>query len=145
MKWIDLPPIWLAACLGCVWFGPKMAAFLPAQAWIGAAFVGAGLILMLLAVFEMRRHRTTVIPHLEASHLVTSGIFARTRNPIYLGDVLVLTGLLLRWQAHPVLYLLIPLFIFVINRRFIGPEEKRLESRFGDSFAAYCATTRRWT
>lgn len=144
MKWIDLPPIWLAVCLACVWFAPKVEAYLPAQPVVGAAFVGLGLLLMCLAVFEMRRHRTTVIPHLNASALVSSGIFAVTRNPIYLGDVLVLIGVTLRWQAHPALFLLVPVFIIIIRLRFIGPEENRLKAAFGDAFSTYCDKTRRW-
>ena len=63
------------------------------------------------------RQKTTVIPHLEASHLVQSGIFSRTRNPIYLGDALVLTGLVLRFDAVLSL-VLVPAFVWIIERRF---------------------------
>jgi Putative protein-S-isoprenylcysteine methyltransferase len=77
---------------------------------LGGLLVGAGLVLMLLAVAEMRRRKTTVIPHLEADALVTTGVFSRSRNPIYLGDALVLAGLALRWDA-PVALLLVPLFM----------------------------------
>ena len=144
MKWIDLPPIWLAACAACVWFAPKVTPYLPAQSLIGAVLVAVGLVLMCLAVFEMRRHRTTVIPHMHASSLVTSGIFAVSRNPIYLGDAFVLGGLILRWHAHPILFLLIPIFMWIIAYRFIRAEEDRLKEGFGDAFVAYCDTTRRW-
>lgn len=144
MKWLDIPPIWLAACAACVWFAPKVTGYLPAQAVIGAVCVAIGLILMCLAVFEMTRHRTTVVPHMQASALVSSGIFAFSRNPIYLGDALVLAGLALRWHAHPALFVLVPIFMIVIARRFIGPEEARLKATFGDAFVAYCDRTRRW-
>lgn len=144
MKWIDLPPIWLAICAICVWFVPNFEAYLPAQSLIGMIIVVAGLLLMCLAVFEMTRHRTTVIPHLQASSLVTSGIFAISRNPIYLGDALFLSGLILWWHAHPILFLLVPIFMWIITVRFIRPEEERLKEAFGDVFVAYCDTTRRW-
>lgn len=144
MKWIDLPPVWLAACAAVVWFTPKVPAYVPAQAWVGALFVLAGLILMGLAVWEMVKHRTTVVPHMTASALVQTGIFARSRNPIYLGDVLVLAGLILRWNAHAVAWVLIPLFIWVITKRFIQPEEARLTRHFGESFTDYANATRRW-
>ena len=144
MKWFDLPPIWLAAFAVCVWFVPEVGEYLPGQSLIGAVLLVVGLLLMCLAVFEMTRHRTTVIPHLQASKLVTSGVFALSRNPIYLGDALFLGGLILRWQAHPALLLLVPAFMWVITRRFIGPEEKRLKGAFGDAFLSYCDRTRRW-
>jgi protein-S-isoprenylcysteine O-methyltransferase Ste14 len=144
MKWIDLPPVWLAGFAACVWFAPIVNPFLPAQSWIGAALVGVGVLMMCLAVIEMSRHRTTVVPHLQATSLVTSGIFGLSRNPIYLGDAFVLAGLVLRWQAHPALILLVPAFMYVIAFRFIKSEEMRLKTGFGDAFAKYCDTTRRW-
>ena len=144
MKWIDLPPIWLAACVFCVWGAPAHDAYVPAQWFLGAIIIGAGLVLMGLAVFEMRRHRTTVIPHLQPSNLVTSGIFAISRNPIYLGDALFLLGFNLMVYSHPGLLLLVPVFMWIITHRFIGPEEKRLNDAFERDFIAYCSRTRRW-
>ena len=98
---------------------------------------------MVLAVVEMTRMRTTVVPHMQASHLVTSGIFAHSRNPIYLGDCLVLAGFCLIWGA-PAALILVPAFAAVILHRFIGPEEARLHARFGEAFREYCGRTRRW-
>ncbi len=99
--------------------------------------------MMLLAVSEMRKHRTNVTPHLNAVHLVVSGIFKRSRNPIYLGDVLILTGLILRWDAVLALPL-IPVFISILERRFIVLEENRLRITFRANFAKYCQRVRRW-
>ena len=102
MRWIDLPPIWLLAALyAAFWLGQT----LPFETvldhmmvrGIGVGLVMVGLILMGLAVTEMRMKKTTVLPYLQASHLVRTGIFARTRNPIYLGDVFVLVGCILWW------------------------------------------------
>lgn len=98
---------------------------------------------MLLAVTEMRRQKTTVIPHLEADHLVQSGIFKRSRNPIYLGDVLLLAGFILRWDA-PLALPLVPALMWVLQRRFILPEEDRLRRKFGQAFEHYTQTTQRW-
>lgn len=145
---MDIPPVWLVAALGISWWQvrawPLGLSF--GGAWVdfvGGLLVGGGLVLMALAVFEMRRQRTTVIPHLEADRLVTSGIFSRTRNPIYLGDLLVLLGLILRWDA--VLSLpLVPIFLWVIEKRFVIPEEDRLRRKFRADFARYCQKTRRW-
>ncbi len=148
LKWIDIPPMWLLLALVVTWmqathfsagldFGGAWADF------AGGLFVGAGLLFMAFALYEMRRFKTTPIPHMEADRLVTTGIFKRSRNPIYLGDALILTGLILRWDA--VLSLpLIPVLVWIIERRFIIPEEDRLRRKFRADFARYCQNTRRW-
>lgn len=148
MKWIDLPPVWLAAFAALAWaqsvhlpagldFGGDWADF------AGGVLVGAGLLLMALAFAEFRRHRTTVIPHRTPTQLIQSGIFSRTRNPIYLGDALILAGLILRWDAVLSLVLL-PVFVWVIERRFILPEEDRMRRSFRADFAHYAQKVRRW-
>ena len=110
---------------------------------IGVGLVMVGLILMGLAVTEMRMKKTTVLPHLQASHLVRTGIFARTRNPIYLGDVFVLVGYILWWGAWVALPLVAAL-VYILTLRFIKPEETRLREKFGAEFIQYETTTRRW-
>ncbi|SLN52318.1 hypothetical protein PEL8287_02754 [Roseovarius litorisediminis] len=148
MKWIDLPPVWLLAFLVLAWvqttwypmglsFGGVWADFL------GGLLVGGGLVLMAMAFAEFRRHRTTVIPHRDADRLIQSGIFKHSRNPIYLGDALVLAGLILRWDAVLALPL-IPVFVWTIEKRFILGEEDRLRRKFRADFARYCQKTRRW-
>lgn len=148
LKWIDMPPVWLLGALLLAWvqktsygfglgFGPVWADLL------GGLLVGSGLILMALAVYEMNRHRTTVIPHREADRLVTSGIFKRTRNPIYLGDSMILLGMILYWDAVLALPL-VPVFVWVIEKRFIEPEESHLRRKFVAEFARYSQQTRRW-
>jgi len=148
MKWIDIPPVWLAFALVLTWLIAQvqpsvLAVGGPFTDLLGGLLVGAGLVLILLAAAEMRRRRTTIIPHLEPDHLVTSGIFSRTRNPIYLGDALILMGLALRWEA-PIAIFLVPLFVLTITQRFIVPEEDRLRRKFRADFARYCQKTRRW-
>ena len=148
MRWLDIPPVWLAAALAVAWwqsgqfsyglsFGGAWADFL------GGLLVGAGVLLALLAVYEMRRQRTTVVPHREAQALVSTGIFSRTRNPIYLGDILILAGFILSWDA--VLSLpLVPIFLWILEKRFVLPEEDRLRRKFRADFARFCEKTRRW-
>ncbi|KQB98394.1 S-isoprenylcysteine methyltransferase [Loktanella sp. 1ANDIMAR09] len=148
MKWIDIPPVWLLFAVVLTWWIAELqpmswAVGGPLMGLLGGLLVGGGIVLILLAAVEMRKRRTTIVPHLEADHLVTTGIFKRTRNPIYLGDTLVLAGLALRWDA-PVALLLVPLFMFTITQRFIVPEENRLRVKFRADFARYCQKTRRW-
>lgn len=148
MKWLDMPPVWLAAFVAIAWvqsshlsyglgFGGPLADF------AGGLLIGGGLVLMALAFAEFRKMRTTVVPHQTPSRLITSGIFSRTRNPIYLGDVLILSGLILRWDA--VLSLpLIPVFLWILEKRFIVPEENRMRTTFRAEFAKYERKVRRW-
>lgn len=99
--------------------------------------------LMALAVMEFRKHRTTLIPHETPERMIQSGIFSRTRNPIYLGDVMLLAGFILSWDA--VLSLpLIPIFMWVLEKRFVVPEENCLRRSFRMDFARYADKTRRW-
>ena len=147
LRWLDIPPVWLLAFVGLAWLQSErlpLGQFGGAWAELaGGLLVGGGVLLAILAVLEMRRHRTTPIPHMTASALVTSGIFGVSRNPIYLGDVLILAGCILYWDAVPSLVLL-PLFGWLITDRFILPEEARLREGFGPAFEAYTARTRRW-
>ncbi len=148
MKWLDMPPVWLALFVALAW---AQARYLSmglgfGETWadlLGGLLVGGGLVLMALAFAEFRRHRTTVIPHNTPSSMIQSGIFSRTRNPIYLGDALVLAGLILRFDA--VLSLpLVPIFVWLIERRFILAEEARMRVEFRADFARYEQKVRRW-
>ncbi len=146
LKWVDIPPVWLALHLAVVWFAAPHAPLrtpMPGVAHAGTVCVAIGLALMLVAIVTMWRAKTTPIPHREAASLVTSGIFGWSRNPIYLGDALVVAGVVLRAEAPVLLVLLLP-FVWVITRRFIAPEEARLQRRFGAAFDAYRSRTRRW-
>ncbi len=146
MKWIDLPPLWLAlfAALGLAqaeW--RPFGAFGAAGDWVGAGLVAAGIGLAVAAAVEFRRARTTIIPHGQPSAIVTSGVYRLSRNPIYLGDALILAGLGLRWDSVLALGL-VPVFVAVITARFIRPEEARLRARFGAAFDAWAARVQRW-
>ncbi|WP_037255586.1 methyltransferase family protein [Roseobacter sp. SK209-2-6] len=148
MKHINVPPIWL---LGAVLLAWAQSYYLPLGLGFGAVvggllgglLVGGGILLMVLALIEMRRFRTSIHPHGQPSQLVQSGIFSRSRNPIYLGDLLLLAGLILRFDA--VLSLpLIPVFAWILEKRFIEVEEKRLRFTFRQDWARYEKKVRRW-
>lgn len=148
MKWIDIPPVWLLVCMAITHLVARMSGDVAgaeslAVQMSGATLIGIGLLLMVLAVFEMRRFKTTVLPHLTADTLVRTGIFARSRNPIYLGDMLVLAGYILWTGAFVAAPVLLVLF-WVLEARFIRPEEQRLAAKFGDAFDQYTRETRRW-
>jgi protein-S-isoprenylcysteine O-methyltransferase Ste14 len=94
---------------------------------------------------EFRRAHTTVNPMQPhaATALVTTGIFSSTRNPMYVGMVLVLLGWLV-WLSAPWAALGPVVFVAYIGRFQIAPEERALQALFGDAYAAYCQRVRRW-
>ncbi|MCF2904313.1 isoprenylcysteine carboxylmethyltransferase family protein [Octadecabacter sp. CECT 8868] len=148
MKWLNIPPMWLIAALVLTyWVGQWRPLGLslahPITQFLAAVLIGGGAILMLLAVLEMRRQKTTIVPHMDAEKLVQSGIFKRSRNPIYLGDILILAGFVLRWDA-PLALPLIPILFWVLETRFVIPEEDRLRRKFRQDFYRYTEKTRRW-
>lgn len=148
LKWLDIPPTWLVGALGLGWvqsnyFDLGLSLWSNFTMLVSGLSVGGGILSILLAALEFKKGRTTIIPHLEASKLITSGIFKRTRNPIYMGDTLILLGMFLYWDAVLSL-VLVPLFMRIIEGRFIVPEEDRLRRKFRADFARYSAKTRRW-
>ena len=138
----DYPPVWLAGFAGLAW-GQAWVWPMPGLPVAGWALVAAGLALLGAAAMQFARARTTIVPHEQPSALVTGGVYRFSRNPIYLGDAVILTGLCLVWGAWPSL-VLVPVFAVVITLRFIRPEEARLQARFGPAFQAWAARVRRW-
>lgn len=148
MKWLDMPPIWLALFVALAWgqanyYSAGLSLAHPLTMLLSGLLVGAGVVLIALSAMEFRKHKTTIIPHQEPDILIQTGIFKRSRNPIYLGDVLILAGLCFYFDAVLSL-VLVPLLTWVLERRFILPEEKRLRRQFRADYARYCQKTRRW-
>ncbi len=142
---IDIPPTWLALHLGAAWVVSFVspAVFADVGRAVGQGLVVLGALLMGAAVVQMSLARTTVIPRRSPSALVTSGLFSLSRNPIYLGDGLILTGAILWLDAVLALPLLFS-FVWLIQTRFIRDEETRLTEAFGPEFDLWAAHTRRW-
>jgi len=112
---------------------------------------GAGVIalcggaLALAGSIALKRASTTINPlrPANASSLVTSGIYRYTRNPMYLGLLLVLVG----WAVHLSSVLALPgplVFVLYIRRFQIEPEERVLAAKFGQSYSDYTSQVRRW-
>lgn len=142
MKWIDMPPVWLLGALILARMGAGIGP-LPPLTFSGTIFVAMGLIMILLAAWEFRRARTTIIPREAPSAIIRTGIFAKTRNPIYLGDALILLGAALYWGSMLGL-VLVPVFMMLINKRFIEKEEVLMRSTFLAEFDTYAQQVRRW-
>ena len=131
---------WLAA-----WAAPNLGFVLPHRNAIVLALFVAGVCVAVLGVASFRRARTTLNPLKpeKSSALVVSGIYRYTRNPMYLGLLLVLLG----WASflsNALAFVCLPVFILYMNRFQIDPEERVLASVFGQEFTAYLSKVRRW-
>lgn len=107
-------------------------------AFMGPAFIAAG-------VIAFKRHQTTVNPWQPetSAHLVQTGIYRRTRNPMYVGFGLILLAWLV-YLAHAFAILWLPFFIAYLTYFQILPEERFLNIKFQDAFQQYCQRVRRW-
>lgn len=111
--------------------------------WIGLVPAIIGLLMGAWAISIFHRRGTTHRPGETSSHLVTSGPFRFTRNPMYVGMVLILAGeALLLGSLGP--WIVIPLFILAVNADVIPIEEAMLAERFGAEYEGYRQRVRRW-
>jgi len=126
--------------------------WLPIVYWIdrpwnrlGAIPAAFGIGIAVAAVTRFRHARTTVNPMdpSKATQLVNDGVFRMSRNPMYLGLVLLLVGWAI-WLRSASPWVIPPLFALVITRIQIIPEERALERLFGPQFIAYRRSVPRW-
>jgi len=109
----------------------------------GLAPLAAGIALNLAADRAFKKRGTTVKPFERSTALVTAGVLTLSRNPMYLGMVLILLGVaLLLGSAAP--FAVVALFALALDRRFIRVEERMLADAFGDDWRAYRRRVRRW-
>lgn len=109
----------------------------------GAILIVVGAVLVILARREFARHGQPTDPGLATRQLVTTGVFANSRNPLYLGGVCMLVGIALVINLPWVLLLLLPALI-TCYYVLIAPEERYLAAKFGAEYQAYAATVQRW-
>jgi protein-S-isoprenylcysteine O-methyltransferase Ste14 len=102
-----------------------------------------GLVMNVWASNVFNRVGTAIEPFRQSDQLVTNGLYRFTRNPMYLGFVLVLVGVAVMLGSLTPL-LVIPPFIALTTIRFIHPEESALEERFGTAYLEYKRRVRRW-
>jgi protein-S-isoprenylcysteine O-methyltransferase Ste14 len=112
---------------------------------VAMGLLAIGLLLIAFAAIQFIIAKTTINPlrPSHASNLVTSGVFAISRNPIYLGDLLLLAAYAV-WLANVINIVLLPAFVWLIHRYQIVPEEQALTQRFGSDYENYCLRVRRW-
>jgi protein-S-isoprenylcysteine O-methyltransferase Ste14 len=147
---LKIPPlIQAAACILAMWL---LSRYLPLISFeiifrtAIAAFISAiGGLIGVAGIISFRQAKTTVDPRTpdKTNELVIVGIYNYTRNPMYLGLLLVLISLAVFFGAMSS-FLTIPIFIWIMNRLQIEPEEETLEELFGESYGEYKLKVRRW-
>lgn len=143
------PPVVAALAATLMWVvaraWPELRMDIPAARWIALALAAPGLLLDFAGVLAFLRARTTVNPmrpH-KARELVTGGLYAWTRNPMYLGWIPILAGWAI-YLEHPLTLLVVPLFVAYLTRFQIIPEERALTAAFGEAYREYSRRVRRW-
>jgi protein-S-isoprenylcysteine O-methyltransferase Ste14 len=123
----------------------QLAVDVPFRVWIAAFLAACGIALIVAARVMLGRARTTWSPTApeRASRLVETGVYAFSRNPIYLGMLIVL----LAWAvvlASPIAWAMCSLFVAYMDRFQIRPEERALSALLGQEYRDYVARVRRW-
>jgi len=142
------PPLWALLLLAATYFLSLAPGLDALPIWptrpAGLIVVIAGLALMFWAMLQFRFANTQLLPNSETNNaLVSNGVFAITRNPMYLGMVIFCIGGAL-WFGRP-LMLLAPVLMFAVaSWVFIPFEEAKMRRQFGDVFDAYTKRVRRW-
>tara|TARA_B110000858_G_scaffold55698_1_gene64704 strand:- start:719 stop:1174 length:456 start_codon:yes stop_codon:yes gene_type:complete len=109
-------------------------------------FLVIGVSVIFLATRQFKISKTTVNPLKPetASSLVTSGIFRRTRNPMYLGLTSLLISFSIYFSSVFGIIIYLPLFISYITIFQIIPEEDAMNKLFSNDYKSYCLKVRRW-
>jgi protein-S-isoprenylcysteine O-methyltransferase Ste14 len=115
----------------------------PLLKYIGGALLLCGIAIEVWSFLAFRKHQTTIMPNKGADHLITSGPFAHSRNPIYLANTLLVSGAGLYFGN---LWLIPAAFIAAIltQELAIKREEKHLALKFGEAWTEYLKRVPRW-
>jgi protein-S-isoprenylcysteine O-methyltransferase Ste14 len=147
---LKVPPLVVVILMAVVmwsvsWYTPALAFTFPGGILLAASVAIAGVIASASGVVSFKRSGTSVNPLKpgSTSSLVCSGMYAFTRNPMYLGFLLILVGWSI-YLSNVLAFLVVPFFVLYLNRFQIEPEERVLSVRFGQEFVNYRARVRRW-
>jgi len=116
---------------------------LPSSPGGGAILAVLGFLVMLRAWWLFRVHKTAICPTARTTTLITGDIYGLTRNPMYLGMVLMLLGIAIG-SGGLFFYLAALTFGLIINIVFCPYEESKLAHAYGAEFTRYRDTVRRW-
>lgn len=143
------PPLLMVVTGALMWWTSRVLITLffsfPQQRPLAVVIAAAAMVIALSGVIAVLMASTTISPLKpeNTSTLVVTGIYRFTRNPMYLGLLLVLTAWAL-YLGNLAAFGFLPGFVLIMNRIQIVPEERFLAAKFGPDFTAYCARVRRW-
>ena len=147
---LKVPPVVLVAIMAAgMWalsrMSPDFSIAVPAAGWVASGVALAGLLIAVLGVLAFRMAGTTVDPRVpeQSESLVASGAYQYSRNPMYLGFLIVLCAWGL-WLGNLPALLFLPAYVLYMNRFQIVPEERFMRDKFGDIYKRYCTGVRRW-
>ena len=143
------PPVYGLLTALCIWLIAKLLPSLsilpPLSQKIGIVLIviGVGIDISALRQFFKKRTSPNPLSPQKASAMVISGLYRFTRNPMYLGLLLSLTGWAI-YNGNLASFACLPVFVWVINQMQILPEERILKDKFGTSYLQYLNRVRRW-
>jgi len=152
MKALELkipPPVYALSIAGLMWL---LNQYLPMSHFIDSPWNNVGLAIILVtgtvdlwSLFLFFKKRTTFNPMKPeaTTGLVVKGLYKISRNPMYLGLLIMLFGFAV-WLGSVTPFLMLPLFYIVITVMQIKPEEQVLLEKFGDEYQNYKDSVRRW-
>ena len=115
----------------------------PPYTYLGWIAFAAGVIVAVAVKLRFDRAGTPIKPYEISEYLVTDGLFAYSRNPVYVGMILGLSGIVVVLGTLTPAFV-VPVFAYLIRVRYIALEERMLEERFGDAYRDYAKRVRRW-
>ena len=147
---LKIPPPVVALCTATVmWAITKLLPIsgfdFPGRTLVTILLLMVGLLIDILALIKFRQAQTTINPMQpqQSNQLVTSGVYKISRNPMYLGLLLVLISWGI-YLGHFIALLMPVMFVLYITKFQIIPEEKIMQEKFGESFQDYKFVVRRW-
>jgi len=144
-----IPPVQLVICASLMfslaYYFPQYCFSLSFSFPLIIFLIALACIIGSLALYVFYKYKTTSHPHIpeKTSTVVDSGIYAYSRNPMYLALVLILIALAI-YFTNITCFAVIPLFIWYITHYQIKPEEVMLNKLFPTDYQAYSQKVRRW-
>jgi len=152
MKALELkipPPVYALSIGLLMWFLNK---YIPVAHFIDSPWNRVGIAIIIVAgsfdlwslLLFLKKHTTANPMKPEnTTGLVTKGLYRYTRNPMYVGLLIILTGYAI-WLGSLTPFLVLPLFYWLITEMQIKPEERVLIKKFGEDYQTYKNSVRRW-
>ncbi|NQY89361.1 MAG: isoprenylcysteine carboxylmethyltransferase family protein [Colwellia sp.] len=144
-----IPPVQLVICASLMfalaYYCPQYSFTLALSFPLIIFLIVLASIIGTLALYDFRKHKTTFHPHTpeKTRKVVDSGIYAHSRNPMYLALALILFALAI-YLKNIACFAVMPLFIWYITRYQIKPEEEMLNKLFPTDYQIYSQKVRRW-